>query len=66
MCREYDYVARIVGDEFVLIVPGIEPAGYSGKIAALERVVVNAGLTVCGERLAQYQCRRRLLSGKWR
>jgi len=50
-CREYDYVGRMGGDEFVLIMPGIEPQDIPGKIAALESVVVNAGLTVCGERL---------------
>jgi len=47
--REYDYVGRMGGDEFVLLMPGIEPQDIPGKIAALESVV-NAGLTVCGER----------------
>jgi len=50
-CREYDYVARMGGDEFVLVLPGITRKDLAEKIATLERVVVEAGLSICGEEL---------------
>jgi diguanylate cyclase (GGDEF)-like protein len=50
-CREYDYVARMGGDEFVLVLPGLKPQDLAEKTRALERVVVEAGVAVCGERL---------------
>jgi len=50
-CREYDYVARMGGDEFVLVLPGLAPQDLAAKQQMLERVVVEAGESVCGERL---------------
>ena len=50
-CREYDYVARMGGDEFVLVLPGLKIEHLADKVSVLERVVVEAGVTVCGEPL---------------
>jgi diguanylate cyclase (GGDEF)-like protein len=50
-CREYDYVARMGGDEFVLVLPGFYTEDLHGKVHSLEHVVIEAGVTVCGERL---------------
>ena len=30
-CREYDYVARMGGDEFVIVVPGFQPDALNRK-----------------------------------
>jgi diguanylate cyclase (GGDEF)-like protein/putative nucleotidyltransferase with HDIG domain len=48
-CREYDYVARMGGDEFVVIAPGLA-ADAAGKKAEQMRVLARqAGSEVCGE-----------------
>ena len=50
-CREYDYVARMGGDEFVLVLPGMLEQDLAPKEQALQKVAAEAGLVVCGERL---------------
>ena len=47
-CREYDYVARMGGDEFVMLLPGIRPDAVAERLKALEQVVMDAGRSVCG------------------
>jgi diguanylate cyclase (GGDEF)-like protein/putative nucleotidyltransferase with HDIG domain len=42
-CREYDYVARMGGDEFVLVLPGLEPDQLASKIERLKVITEDAG-----------------------
>lgn len=42
-CREYDYVARMGGDEFVLLLPGSDRESIQGRIAELRRISIAAG-----------------------
>ncbi len=51
ICRDYDYVARMGGDEFVVVLPGIQPVDATAKLTAFEKVAVDAGLEICGERV---------------
>jgi diguanylate cyclase (GGDEF)-like protein len=50
-CREYDYVARMGGDEFVLVLSSFRCQDLPEKLKAIERIAVNAGIEVCGEQL---------------
>jgi diguanylate cyclase (GGDEF)-like protein len=42
-CREYDYVARMGGDEFVLVLPGLQPDQLEQKIQRLKAITEDAG-----------------------
>ncbi|HEY1463500.1 MAG TPA: diguanylate cyclase [Terriglobales bacterium] len=50
-CREYDYVARMGGDEFVVIAPGLTPEAAAAKEEMLREMAVQAGKQVCGEEI---------------
>ena len=50
-CRQDGYVARLGGDEFALVLPNFRSEDLPRKLMALEKVVVESGLAVCGERL---------------
>src|SRR5579863_10388564 len=50
-CREYDYVARMGGDEFVVIAPGLAADGAAKKVEQIRPLARQAGFDVCGEDL---------------
>jgi diguanylate cyclase (GGDEF)-like protein/putative nucleotidyltransferase with HDIG domain len=48
-CREYDYVGRMGGDEFVLLLPGLAEQDVQEKISQMELAAAEAARTVCPE-----------------
>jgi diguanylate cyclase (GGDEF)-like protein/putative nucleotidyltransferase with HDIG domain len=50
-CRDYDYVARMGGDEFVVVAPGLAPDSATKKIHQLRELAQQAGREVCGEEI---------------
>jgi diguanylate cyclase (GGDEF)-like protein/putative nucleotidyltransferase with HDIG domain len=47
-CREYDYSARMGGDEFVLLVPGMSAEFCEETISRIGQIAVEVGREVCG------------------
>ncbi len=47
--REYDYVARMGGDEFVVIAPGLTPEAASRKAEQMRELAQKTGREVCNE-----------------
>jgi len=48
-CREYDYVARMGGDEFVVVAPGLSADAAASRAHQLKELAKQAGREVCGE-----------------
>ena len=48
-CREYDFVARMGGDEFVMILSGVQEKTALTKIRQLRDVIRNASRSACRE-----------------
>ena len=48
-CREYDYVARMGGDEFVVVAPGLTAEAAAKKAESLKELARMAGKEVCSE-----------------
>jgi diguanylate cyclase (GGDEF)-like protein/putative nucleotidyltransferase with HDIG domain len=51
MCRGYDYVARMGGDEFVVVAPGLKLEAAEEKARRLNQLAVDAGRKVAGRSL---------------
>jgi len=50
-CRGSDFVARMGGDEFVVVLPNIKPEAMAERILEFKYAVETAGEQVCGERV---------------
>jgi diguanylate cyclase (GGDEF)-like protein len=49
VCREYDYVARMSGDEFVLVLPGLSGDASLTRTGQLKDQAMAVGRQVTGE-----------------
>ncbi|HEX4783706.1 MAG TPA: HD domain-containing phosphohydrolase [Candidatus Sulfotelmatobacter sp.] len=51
VCRGYDYVARMGGDEFVITAPGLTSEAATEKADRLNQAAIDAGRHICGRDL---------------
>ncbi|MBZ5663198.1 MAG: diguanylate cyclase [Acidobacteriia bacterium] len=50
-CRGYDYVARMGGDEFVIVAPGLSAEASSEKASRLNHLAIESGKKIAGREL---------------
>jgi len=50
-CRDYDYVARMGGDEFVIVAPGMQTEAASEKASRLNQLAIEAGRKIASRSL---------------
>jgi len=48
-CREYDYAARMGGDEFVIVAPGLHQDAAAEMAQRIETITTQVGKEICGE-----------------
>ncbi len=48
VCRNYDYAARMGGDEFVIVAPHMTESAVAERTSILNRLAKQAGHSVCG------------------
>jgi diguanylate cyclase (GGDEF)-like protein len=48
-CREYDYAARMGGDEFVVVAAGLDEKAATEIRRRVETIIAQVGKSVCGE-----------------
>ena len=51
VCRQYDYTARMGGDEFLIVAPNMAAGSVKAKAALLSELAQRAGREVCGTNL---------------
>jgi diguanylate cyclase (GGDEF)-like protein/putative nucleotidyltransferase with HDIG domain len=49
VCREYDYTARMGGDEFVILAPNMAPVSVNERTILLNAMAQRAGREICGK-----------------
>jgi len=51
-CREYDFAARMGGDEFVIVAPNMSPTSVNQRASLLGALAQRAGREVCGNEVS--------------